>query len=95
MKKFIIVINKIAKFGDYIIKLAGYRFEKSEKNELGIKYSFVLIKGSKRILGYDNHENKRPHIHRNDKEHPYNFTDFEKALDDFYKDVKGTLKKQK
>lgn len=57
-----------------------------------MKYSFVLIKDNVRILGYDNHENKPPHIHRENKEYPYEFIDIETALDDFYKDVKNVLK---
>ncbi len=87
-----IVINKITKFKNYIIKLTGYRFEKSSKNPLGLKYSFVLIKDNIRILGYDNHENKAPHVHRGNKEYPYNFINIETAIDDFYKEVKKILK---
>ena len=87
-----IVINKITKFMNYIIKLMGYKFEKSDKNPLEFKYSFVLIKGNARILGYDNHENKAPHVHRGNKEYPYNFKDIETAINDFYKDVKKLIK---
>ena len=87
-----IVINKITKFKNYIIKLTGYRFEKSGKNPLGLKYSFVLIKDNVRILGYDNHENKPPHVHRGNKGYPYKFIDIETALDDFYKEVKKLIK---
>ncbi len=83
-----IVINKITKFKNYIIKLTGYRFKKNDKNPLGLKYSFVLIKDNIRILGYDNHENKQPHVHRYNKEYSYKFKDIETALDDFYKEVK-------
>lgn len=87
-----IVINKITKLRNYIIKLTGYKFEKNAKNPLGLKYSFVLIKDNLRILGYDNHENKKPHVHRQDKEYPYNFRNIETALDDFYKEVKELIK---
>ena len=86
-----IVIDKITKFKNYIIKLTGYRFEKSGKNQLGLKYTFVLVKDNVRILGYDNHENKPPHIHRGNKEHQYNFTGIETAIDDFYNDVKKII----
>ena len=86
-----IVINKITKFKSYIIKLTGYKFEKSSKNPLGLKYSFVLIKNNIRILGYDNHENKPPHVHRGDKEYRYKFRGIEAAIDDFYKEVKKIL----
>ena len=89
-----IVINKITKFKDYFIKLTGYKFEKSSKNPLGLKYSFVLVKGNVRILGYDNHENKAPHVHRGNKEYSYDFTDIETAIDDFYKEVKKILQKE-
>lgn len=88
-----IVINKASKFKNYIIKLTGYKFEKSDKNPLGLKYSFVLIKHNVRVLGYDNHENKSPHIHRRNKEYPYNFIDIEIAINDFYKEVKKIIKK--
>lgn len=87
-----IVINKLAKFKNYIIKLTGHTFEKSAKNPLGLKYSFVLIKDNVRILGYDNHENKKPHVHRHGKEYHYNFKDIETALDDFYEEVKELIR---
>lgn len=87
-----IVINKITKFKDYIIKLTGFQFERSNKNPLGLKYSFVLIKEGIRILGYDNHENKPPHIHRGNKEYPYKFINIETAIDDFYKEVRNIIK---
>lgn len=87
-----IVINKITKFKNYIIKLAGYKFEKSDKNPLGLKYSFVLIKDNVRILGYDNHENKPPHVHREGKEYRYNFKDIETTIDDFHKEVKKLIR---
>lgn len=87
-----IVINKITKFRNYIIKLTGYEFEKSDKNPLGLKYSFVLIKDNVRILGYDNHENKKPHVHRHNKKYPYNFEGIETTLNDFYKEIKKLIK---
>jgi len=87
-----IVINKITKFKNYIIKLTGYKFEKNDKNPLGLKYSFVLVKDNVRILGYDNHENKQPHVHRGGKEYLYNFIDIETALNDFYDEVKDLIK---
>jgi len=86
-----IVINKITKFRNYIIKLTGYKFEKSDKNPLGLKYSFVLIKDHVRILGYDNHENKPPHVHKGSKEYNYNFSNVETAINDFYKEVKNII----
>ncbi|MBS3096031.1 hypothetical protein J4480_01170 [Candidatus Woesearchaeota archaeon] len=86
-----IVINKITKFRNYIIKLTGYQFIKSDKNPLGLKYSFVLIKDNARILGYDNHENKPPHVHRGNKEYPYKFIDIGTAIDDFHKEVKKLI----
>lgn len=55
------------------------------------KYSFVLIKDNVRILGYDNHENKPPHMHRGGKEHLYNFKDIEAAIYDFYNEVKKII----
>lgn len=87
-----IVINKITKFKNYIMKLSGYNFEKDDKNPIGLKYSFVLIKDNIRVLGYDNHENKPPHVHRGNKEYTYSFTDIETALDDFYKEANELLK---
>jgi len=87
-----IVISKITKFKDYIIKLTGYKFKKSKKNPLGLKYSFVLIKGNTRLLGYDNHENKFPHIHKKNKEYSYKFIDIETTIDDFYKEIKKLIK---
>ena len=88
-----IVINKITKFKNYIIKLAGYRFEKSGKNQLGLKYTFVLIKDNVRILGYDNHERKGHHKHAYNKESKYNFKGVDKLLDDFHKDLEEMIGK--
>lgn len=87
-----IVVNKITKFKNYIIKLKGYKFEKNNKNPLGLKYSFVLIKNKVRILGYDNHENKKPYVHRKGQEYYYNFLDIGTTIDDFYKEVKKIMK---
>lgn len=39
----------------------------------GLKYSFAYIVNNKRIVGYDNHEQKGDHRHYKGREFPYKF----------------------
>jgi len=58
----------------------------------GLKYSLVYIVGGKRIVGYDNAEEKGDHRHFHGKEHPYTFSSIEKLFEDFKRDINRSEK---
>ena len=58
----------------------------------GFKYSFVLIRKNKRVLGYDNYERKGHHKHIGDSEYKYEFKSLQKLIEDFEKDVAKLIK---
>jgi len=68
---------------------------KSADKPYGFKYSLVYIVNHKRIIGYDNAEEKGDHRHYKEREEPYLFVSLEKLAEDFLKDVdaykKGVL----
>jgi len=72
---------------NYIVEIRIYKVTKDEWHPEGFHYSLALIKDGKRVLGYDNHERKGHHVHREGKEMNYEFSDEWKLIDDFYKDV--------
>ena len=39
----------------------------------GIKFSLVLIRNNKRLVGFDNHEKHKPHKHVKNKVYDYDF----------------------
>ena len=51
------------------------------------KYSLVYIVDGKRVIGYDNAEEKGDHRHYVDKEESYTFISLERLAEDFYKDI--------
>lgn len=53
----------------------------------GYKYSLVYIADDKRVIGYDNAEEKGDHRHYRIIEKGYEFKNIEKLLNDFYKDI--------
>ncbi len=70
-----------------IIEQKIWAVSKTRKNPFGYKFSLCYIKDGKRILCYDNGENKPPHKHYRDKEYPYNFKDMWTLLTDFSIDL--------
>ena len=70
-----------------IIEQKIWAVSKSGKNPFGYKFSLCYIKEGKRILCYDNGENKPPHKHYRDKEFPYNFKDIWSLINDFSIDL--------
>lgn len=81
---------------NFVVEIKIFKVPKDDFHPEGFQYSLVLIKDGKRILGYDNHERKGHHIHRGDRELPYDFEDEWKLIEDFQKEVdkltKGELK---
>lgn len=72
---------------DELVEIKIWQMPKSLDRPHGIKFSAVYVKGGKRLLGYDNAEQKGYHRHFLDKEEPYKFVSIRKLLDDFMKDI--------
>ena len=53
----------------------------------GFKYSLVYIVAGKRVVGYDNSEQKGDHRHFGSREEPYASTSLRQLAADFLKDV--------
>ncbi len=54
----------------------------------GIRYALVYIHQGKRVVGYDNFEQKGHHKHLEKLELPYQFENVEKLIQDFREDIK-------
>ena len=72
----------------YLIDIKIYSVPKDERHPEGFRYSLVLVRKGKRLLGYDNYEGKGHHIHRGNREITYHFTDEWKLVEDFMEDVR-------
>jgi hypothetical protein len=53
----------------------------------GFKYTLVYIVAGKRVVGYDNSEQKGDHRHYGSEEEPYAFTSLRQLVADFLEDV--------
>ncbi len=73
---------------DNIVEIKVWEVPISKDKPHGYKYSLVYIKGSKRILGYDNAEGKGDHRHYGQREESYKFKGIDKLFGDFYKDLR-------
>ncbi|WP_435550426.1 toxin-antitoxin system TumE family protein [Desulfobacterium sp. N47] len=58
MKAELIIHNKVIDEYSNIIEIKLWKVEKSSDKPHGYKYSLVYIAGSKRVIGYDNAEQK-------------------------------------
>ena len=58
----------------------------------GFKYSLVFIHEDKRVIGYDNAEQKGDHRHIGNKEIEYRFKNIDKLFKDFKKDIESFSK---
>ena len=74
--------------GDEIVEIKIWQTAESLDRPHRIKFSVVYIKGGKRLLGYDNAEQKGYHRHFLDKEEPYEFENIWKLIEDFKSDLK-------
>lgn len=70
-----------------IIEMKIWQIPASWDNKPGVRYSLFYVKGKKILVGYDNHYPKGPHRHYQNTEEPYHFTDINKLLEDFKRDV--------
>ena len=70
-----------------------WRFPKTKKQPLGIKYRFAFIYNGKCILRYDNEVTKDHHKHIYNKEIKIKFTNIESLFNKFIKEVKQLREK--
>ena len=57
-----------------MVEIKLWAVEKSSDKPYGYKYSLVYIEDAKRVIGYDNAEQKGDHRHFGDTTEPYAFT---------------------
>jgi hypothetical protein len=88
MKAKLVFHTKTVK-GDEIVEIKIWEMSKTVYRPHGIKFSVVYVKGGKRLVGYDNAEQKGYHRHFLDIEGPYPFVSIWKLIDDFRKDVEA------
>ena len=72
--------------GRYIVELSIHEVGISDKYPDGIKYGLICkdLKTGDYVL-MDNHHPKGPHVHVNDEEFGYAYTNDDKLIDDFRK----------
>ena len=70
--------------GRYLVELSIYDVGKSSKYPDGIKYGLICkdLKTGKLVL-FDNHHPKGPHVHINEREFVYEYVNDERLIKDF------------
>jgi len=81
------MFKRLYENGD-IIEIKGWRVKQSSDKPHDFKYSLVFIRDGKRVIGYDNAEQKRDHKHYSDKEYQYSFRDIDTLIEYFFDDVR-------
>ena len=76
-----------------IVEMKAYQVPKTMSTPHGYKYSLVYIFDGRRVVGYDNHEQKGDHRHHRALTLPYAFTSVHRLIDDFLSDV-AAIKKE-
>ena len=61
-----------------------------EPSKHDLKYSLFYGRRGIREVGYDNERGKGDHRHLRNTEQPYNFTNVEQLMSDFWSDVRNT-----
>ena len=87
MKSKLIIHNKAIDEHGNTVEIKLWAVEKSSDKPHGYKYSLVYIADAKRVIGYDNAEQKGDHRHCGDRTEPYAFTGIEQLIKDFYGDT--------
>ena len=64
------------------------RVPKSEAYPEGIRYAQAYIHNNKRVVGYDNFEEKSHHKHIEKEQTRYEWVNIDKLIQDFREDVK-------
>lgn len=87
MKAELTIHNKVIDEQGNTIEIKLWAVEKSTDKPHGYKYSLVYIVNAKRVIGYDNAEQKSDHRHIGDRTEPYAFTGVNQLIWDFYSDI--------
>ena len=84
---------RLVLYTKYIDKQAGlvemkiYKVPKTPATPDGFKYSLVYVHDGRRLVGYDNHEQKGDHRHYKERTAHYRFTTVDQLVTDFLSDV--------
>ncbi|MCL4457854.1 MAG: DUF6516 family protein [Nitrospirae bacterium] len=81
------MFKRLYENGD-IIEIKAWKVEQSSDKPHGFKYSLVFVRDGKRVIGYDNSEQKGDHRHYKGKEHQYRFKGIDELIEDFFNDVR-------
>ena len=79
--------EKIEQENGDVMEMRILRVPKDNAHPEGIRYALVYIHQNKRVIGYDNFEQKGHHKHFDNKEMPYQFEDIDKLICDFREDI--------
>ena len=84
MKAVLVYWHRARLQGRYVLEMEIYQVGHSKKYPDGIKYGLVLadLKSRKKVL-MDNHHPKGPHVHLDNQEIAYEFSDEGKLIKDF------------
>ena len=84
MKATLLYRHKARLHGRYVLEMTIHQIEKSTAYKDGIKFGLIFVdqETGRRVL-MDNHHPKRPHIHLDQREIPYDYGGDEKLLSDF------------
>lgn len=64
----------------------------TEHTPHGVKYSLVYIVRCERVIGYDNERGKGDHKHIDGRQECYQFTDVDRLIEDFARDVEAYIR---
>lgn len=81
-EKRIVTHSKTGEIG--LVELKIWKVPRSGDYPQGRKFSLFLVSKGKIIIGIDNHKPKGPHRHMKNRELPYDYTNEEKLLTDFW-----------
>jgi len=87
MKAELIIRNKVIDEHGNTVEIKLWAVEKSSDKPHGYKYSLVYIADAKRVIGYDNAEQRGDHRHFGDSTETYVFTVINQLIQDFYGDI--------
>jgi len=87
VKSELIIHNKVIDEHGNTVEIKLWAVEKSSDKPHGYKYSLVYIADTKRVIGYDNAEQKGDHRHFGDRTEPYAFAGINQLIRDFYVDI--------
>lgn len=87
MKGRLVYHNKELQDNGDIVEIKIWEVPVTPDKPHGFKYSLVFIHKNKRVIGYDNAEQKGDHRHIGNRESEYKFKSISKLFEDFKKDM--------